>query len=251
MSRIIAIFNQAGGVAKSTITQNLGYHLAQLKHRVLLIDMDPQGSLTIFMGLVPRVLNKTVYDAIVEEQPLPIHQGIHGMDLAPTNTTLSTAEMLLVNAELRDFRLKEAIEPIRDDYDFILIDCPPSLGLLSYISLVAATHVLVPIETHFKAFEGTNELLKTVARIRTKVNRHLEIAGFVPTKYDSRNSQDTRTLGAITEQLSQMGKVFPPIPRSTTFVDATEDRMPLAVYEPKHPAVAVLKQLASSMESLK
>jgi chromosome partitioning protein len=88
--------------------------------------------------------------------------------------------MLLVNAELRDFRLKEAIEPIRDDYDFILIDCPPSLGLLSYISLVAATHVLVPIETHFKAFEGTNELLKTVARIRTKVNRHLEIAGFVP-----------------------------------------------------------------------
>ena len=251
MSRIIAIFNQAGGVAKSTITQNLGYHLAQLKHRVLLIDMDPQGSLTIFMGLVPRVLSKTVYDAIVEEQPLSIHQGIHGMDLAPTNTTLSTAEMLLVNAELRDFRLKEAIEPIRDDYDFILIDCPPSLGLLSYISLVAATHVLVPIETHFKAFEGTNELLKTVARIRTKVNRHLEIAGFVPTKYDSRNSQDTRTLGAITEQLSQMGKVFPPIPRSTTFVDATEDRMPLAVYEPKHPAVAVLKQLASSMESLK
>jgi chromosome partitioning protein len=251
MSRIIAIFNQAGGVAKSTITQNLGYHLAQLKHRVLLIDMDPQGSLTIFMGLVPRELNKTVYDAIVEEQPLPIHQGIHGMDLAPTNTTLSTAEMLLVNAELRDFRLKEAIEPIRDDYDFILIDCPPSLGLLSYISLVAATHVLVPIETHFKAFEGTNELLKTVARIRTKVNRHLEIAGFVPTKYDSRNSQDTRTLGAIQEQLSQMGKVFPPIPRSTTFVDATEDRMPLAVYEPKHPAVAVLKQLASSMESLK
>ncbi|MBW4567208.1 MAG: ParA family protein [Tolypothrix carrinoi HA7290-LM1] len=251
MSRIIAIFNQAGGVAKSTLTQNLGYHLAQLKHRVLLIDMDPQGSLTIFMGLVPRVLSKTVYDAIVEEQPLSIHQGIHGMDLAPTNTTLSTAEMLLVNAELRDFRLKEAIEPIQDDYDFILIDCPPSLGLLSYISLVAATHVLVPIETHFKAFEGTNELLKTVARIRTKVNRHLEIAGFVPTKYDSRNSQDTRTLGAITEQLSQMGKVFPPIPRSTTFVDATEDRMPLAVYEPKHPAVAVLKQLASSMESLK
>lgn len=251
MSRIIAIFNQAGGVAKSTITQNLGYHLAQLKHRVLLIDMDPQGSLTIFMGLVPRVLNKTVYDAIVEEQPLSIHQGIHGMDLAPTNTTLSTAEMQLVNADLRDFRLKEAIEPIRDDYDFILIDCPPSLGLLSYISLVAATHVLVPIETHFKAFEGTNELLKTVARIRTKVNRHLEIAGFVPTKYDSRNSQDTRTLGAIQEQLSLAGKVFPPIPRSTTFVDATEDRMPLAVYEPKHPAVAVLKQLASSMESLK
>jgi chromosome partitioning protein len=251
MIRIIAVFNQAGGVAKSTLTQNLGYHLAQRGHRVLLIDMDPQGSLTIFMGLVPRELEKNVYNAVVEEEPLPIHQGIHGMDLAPTNTTLSTAEMLLVNAELRDFRLKEAIEPLRDDYDFILIDCPPSLGLLSYISLVAATHVLVPLETHFKAFEGTNELLKTVARVRTKVNRKLEIAGFVPTKYDARNSQDTRTLGAIQEQLSLAGKVFPPIPRSTAFVDATEDRMPLAVYEPKHPAVAILEQLASSMESLK
>ena len=251
MSRIIAVFNQAGGVAKTTLTQNLGYHLARRGNNVLLIDMDPQGSLTIFMGLVPRELDKNVYDAIVEEQPLPIYQGIHGMDLAPTNTTLSTAEMQLVNADLRDFRLQYAIEPIQEEYDFILIDCPPSLGLLSYVSLVAATHVLVPIETHFKAFEGTNELLKTVARVRTRVNRSLKIAGFVPTKYDSRNSQDTRTLGAIQEQLSGAGKVFPPIPRSTTFVDATEDRMPLATYQPKHPAVAVLEKIASSMESLK
>ncbi|MEM7553039.1 MAG: ParA family protein [Cyanobacteria bacterium P01_A01_bin.84] len=250
MTKIIAIFNQAGGVAKTTLTQNLGYHLALHEHNVLLIDMDPQGSLTIFMGLVPRELEKTVYEAIVEEKPLPIHQGIHGMDLVPTNTTLSTAEMQLVNADLRDFRLQYAIEPIQSDYDFILIDCPPSLGLLSYISLVAATHVLVPIETHFKAFEGTNELLKTVARVRTRVNRSLEIGGFVPTKYDSRNSQDTRTLGAIQEQLSGAGKVFPPIARSTTFVDATEERMPLAVYQPRHPAVAILDKIASSIESL-
>lgn len=250
MTKIIAIFNQAGGVAKTTLTQNLGYHLARREHNVLLIDMDPQGSLTIFMGLVPRELEKSMYDAIVEEQPLPISEGIHGMDLAPTNTTLSTAEMQLVNADLRDFRLKYAIEPIQEEYDFILIDCPPSLGLLSYVSLVAATHVLVPIETHFKAFEGTNELLKTVARVRTRVNRSLEIGGFVPTKYDARNSQDTRTLGAIQEQLASVGKVLTPISRSTTFVDATEERMPLAVYQPKHPAVKVLEQIASSMESL-
>lgn len=250
MTKVIAVFNQAGGVAKSTLTYNLGYHLAQKGHRVLLIDMDPQASLTIFMGLVPRELDKTVYNAVVEEQPLPIISGIHGMDLAPTNTTLSVAEMQLVQADMRDLRLKEAIEPILESYDFILIDCPPSLGLLSYISLVAATHVLVPIETHFKAFEGTNELLKTVARVRTKVNRQLQIAGFVPTKYDARNSQDTRTLGAISEQLSLAGKVYPPIPRSTAFVDATEERMPLAVYDSKHSSVAVLSQLASSLESI-
>jgi len=251
MSRIITVFNQAGGVAKTTLTQNLGYQLAQLGHRVLLIDIDPQASLTIFMGLVPRDLKQTVHDAIVEELPLPIHSGIHGMDLAPANISLSTAEMQLVSASLRDFRLKEAIEPIEDDYDFILIDCPPSLGLLSYLSLVAATHVLVPLETHFKAFEGTGELLKTIARVRNKANRKLLIAGFVPTKYDARNSQDTRTLAAITEQLGSAGTIFPPIPRSTAFVDASESRMPLAVYDKGHPCVSILKKIALSLESLK
>lgn len=251
MSRIIAVFNQAGGVAKTTLTQNLGYHLAQLGHRVLLIDIDPQASLTIFMGLVPRDLEQTVNNAIVDELPLPIHEGIHSMDLAPANISLATAEMQLVNAAMRDFRLREAIEPIQENYDFILIDCPPSLGLLSYISLVAATHVLVPLETHFKAFEGTGELLKTVATVRNKPNRKLLLAGFVPTKYDARNSQDTRTLAAITEQLANAGTVFPPIPRSTAFVDASEERMPLAVYDPKHPSVQILKKIALSLSALK
>jgi chromosome partitioning protein len=245
------VFNQAGGVAKTTLTQNLGYQIAQLGHRVLLIDIDPQASLTIFMGLAPREIEQTVNNAIVDEQPLPIHEGIHGMDLAPANISLSTAEMQLVNASMRDFRLREAIEPIEDNYDFILIDCPPSLGLLSYISLVAATHVLVPLETHFKAFEGTGELLKTVATVRNKPNRKLLLAGFVPTKYDARNSQDTRTLAAITEQLANAGTIFPPIPRSTAFVDASEERMPLAVYDPKHPSIAILKKIAVSLEALK
>ena len=228
---------------------NLGYHLSQRGHRVLLVDMDPQASLTLFMGLVPSHLSKTVYDAVVEEYPLPIHEDLYGMDLAPTNTTLSIAEMQLVSAPLRDLRLSEALEPIQSEYDLILLDCPPSLGLLSYISLVAATEVLVPIETHFKAFEGTNELLKTVARVKKKVNRKLQIAGFVPTKYDSRNSADTRTLEAIEQQLSRVGQILPPLPRSTAFVDASEERMPLAVYAPKHPAVPVLEQLASILES--
>ncbi len=252
MSRIIAVFNQVGGVAKTTLTQNLGYQLAQLGHRVLLIDLDPHAGLTIFMGLVPRELEQTVNNAIVDEQPLPIHEGIHDLDLAPANISLSTAEVQLINASMRDFRLKEAIEPIEDNYDFILIDCPPSLGLLSYLSLVAATHVLVPLETHFKAFEGTGDLLKTVATVRRhKPNRKLQIAGFVPTKYDARNSQDTRTLAAINEQLAIAGTIYPPIPRSTAFVDASEERMPLAVYDPKHPSVQILKKIASSLESLK
>ena len=249
-SCLIALFNQAGGVAKTTLTHNLGYHLAQRQHRVLLIDMDPQASLTKFMGRVPAQLDKTVADAIIEEQPLPIQENIHGMDLAPSNRILSTAEMQLVSAEMRDLRLKEAIEPVLDAYDFILLDCPPSLGLLSYISLVAATHVLVPIETHVKAFEGTNELLQTVTRVKNRANRKLQIAGFVPTRYDRRNSADLRTLGAIQSQLSSWGTIFPPIPRATAFVDASEERQPLAVYAPKHPVVTLLDSLAEAMEEL-
>lgn len=250
MPKIFAIFNQAGGVAKTTLTQNLGYHLAQRKHRVLLIDMDPQASLTIFMGLIPRELPETIYDAIVDEKPLLIYTSLHGMHLAPSNAILSTAEMRLVNAELRDFRLKAAIEPFLADYDFILLDCPPSLGLLSYLALVSSTHVLVPIETQFKSFEGTNELLKTVARVKTKVNRSLQIAGFVPTKYASRNSQDMRVLRGIQEQLSQVGTIFPAIPRSTALADASEERVPLAVYDAKHPAIPIFDQIAQSLESL-
>lgn len=248
--RIIAVFNQAGGVAKSTLTMNVGYHLVQRGYRVLLIDMDPQASLTKFMGLVPAQLDKTVSNAIIDEEPLPIHKGIHGMDLAPTNRILSGAEMQLVSAAMRDLRLKEAISPIQDDYDFILIDCPPSLGLLSYISLVAATHVLVPVETHLKAFEGTDELLQTLTHVKNKANRKLQIVGVVPTRYAQQNSADKRALGAIQSQLSSWGKIFPPIPRATAFVDATEDRVPLAVFEPKHPAVAGLDSLAEYMESL-
>src|SRR3569832_728482 len=172
MSRVIALFNQCGGVGKSTLTMNLGYHLQERSQRVLLIDMDPQASLTIFMGLEQELLNSTVSDVLADEDDdedlseLPIHKGLHGLDLTPSSINLSATELALVNADMRDVRLKDALSPVRDLYDFILIDCPPSLGLLSYISLVAATHILVPIQTQFKAFEGTNLLLKTVARVR-------------------------------------------------------------------------------------
>ncbi len=250
VAQVITLFNQAGGVGKTTLTMNLGYHLAQRHHRVLLIDMDPQASLTTFMGLIPKELEETMYEAIVDESPLAIHQDIYGMDLAPTNINLSAAEMQLIGADMRDLRLREALEPVIEQYKFILIDCPPSLGLLSYISLVAATHVLVPIETHFKAFQGTDLLLTTLNRVRKKPNRKLAIAGFIPTRYDARNSQDTRTLNAIHQQLCDWGTIFPAISRSTAFVDASEQQMPLAMYSPKHPSLTILDKIAQSLEEL-
>jgi chromosome partitioning protein len=250
MAKVIALFNQSGGVGKSTLTMNIGYQLAQQDHKVLLVDMDPQGSLTFFMGLEPTELDQTLYDAIINDRPLPIHSNLNRLDLAPTNIKLSGAEIELVTADLRDFRFKEAIEPIQHLYDFILVDCPPSLGLLSYIVLVGSDYVLVPIQTQYKAFCGTELLLNTIARVRARPNRQLKIAGFVPTMFSTRNAQDVRALGAIQEQLSQFGKIFAPIPRATAYADAAEAHQPLALYDPKHASLPILKDIAAYLETL-
>lgn len=250
-TRIITLFNQSGGVAKTTLTHNLGYHLAANQHRVLLVDMDPQASLTNFMGLEPEELEKTVYNAIIEEEPLFVYpEPIQGMAIAPTNINLSAAELLLPAATAREYRLHEALAPIREHYDFILIDCPPSLGILSIISLTAATHILVPVQCQFKSFLGTDLLLNTVARVKKKLNKDLEIAGFIPTMLDNRTAQESRTLKAIEEQLSPMGTIYPPIPKSIAFADASERRLPLSVYDKKHPAVKILNKIAKKLEVL-
>jgi chromosome partitioning protein len=247
---IIALFNQSGGVGKTTLTMNIGYQLAQHKHRVLLLDLDPQASLTTFMGLDPPTIDQTLYEAIVGEDPLPIHTDLHQMDLVPTNINLSGAEIELVSALMREMRLKNALAPILNHYDFILLDCPPSLGILTVIGLVAATHLLVPIQCQFKSFQGTDLLLNTVARLRKAANPHLAFAGFIPTLYDSRTAQETRTYRAIQEQLSPLATVFPPIPKSIVFPDASEAKLPLAIYKPKHPAITALDQIVTSLESL-
>ncbi|BAQ61137.1 chromosome (plasmid) partitioning protein ParA [Geminocystis sp. NIES-3708] len=244
------LFNQAGGVGKTTITYNLGYHLSLLKYRVLLIDLDPQSSLTTFMGIEPETLDKTPFDAIINEEPLFILKNIHGVDLAPTNINLSAAEIQLVNLDFREVRLLEAIAPLLPNYDFILIDCPPSLGLLSYSALIASTHVLIPIETHFKAFQGTNLLLETIAKVKKRGNRDLKIAGFIPSRYSKANSQDKRTLQAIQEEFGQIATVYDAIPRLTAFADASEEAVPLAVYDLKCPAVKMMNKLAKEITNI-
>lgn len=250
MNKVIALFNQSGGVSKTTLTMNLGYHLAQRQQRVLLVDMDPQASLTVFMGLEPSELEKTVYEAIVVGEQLPIHKNIHNMNLAPANINLSGAELELVVADMRDVRLTEALKPIQKQYDFILIDCPPSLGILSYISLVASTHVLIPIQTQYKALKGTELLLNTISRVRSRANPQLQIAGIIPTMHDSRTVQGEMSLQSIQEQLSKIGKIYPTIPRSVVFADASQEHVPLALYNSKHPAVSLIKQIAKHLEAL-
>ncbi len=255
MSKIIALFNQAGGVAKSTLTMNLGYHLSKRENRVLLVDIDPQASLTSFMGQEPSEIDITIYEALVprddEPEVLPLHKNLHSMDLLPSNIELANAEQELIFAELRELRLSQVLEPIRDNYDFILIDCPPSLGILSHISLVAANYVLVPIQCQFKALKGTDSLLKTVARVRKRLNPKLKIAGFVPTMYQASTSLDNRTLESISEQLSEIATIFPPLPRATAVAEAAEMGKPLALCSNKHKVtLRLLDQLAAAMEKL-
>lgn len=245
--QIIALFNQSGGVGKSTLTMNLGYGLALKEHRVLLVDMEPQGSLTTFMGLEPAELEQTVYNALIEEVPLPLHHQIHQMDVVPANIELSGAELELVTADMRDVRLKDALAPLLSGYDFILIDCPPSLGILSYISLVAATQVLIPVQTEYKALKGTELLLNTIARVKRRANRALDIAGFVPTLHQSQTRQGHLTLEAIRGQLSPIAPVCPPVPRATDFANAAQAHLPLAAYKPNHPAIEVIDAIANHL----
>lgn len=250
MAKVIAVFNQAGGVMKTTLTQNLGYHLHLNNHKTLLIDMDPQGSLTTFMGLEPYELDKVVGLSILDDDiALPIHTDLHGMDLAPANITLSAVELQLQSVMARETRLKLAMKNILSNYDYILIDCPPSLGVLSILSLAAANYVLIPIQTHFKAFKGTELLLDTIKQIRKHVNPQLAIAGFVPTLFNNAN-QDKIILEALEQQLAPLAKLYPVIPRATAFADAAMNRQPLAVYSPKNPSLAVLNLIAEGISKL-
>lgn len=250
MTKIIALFNQSGGVGKTSLTMNLGYQLAQRDRKVLLVDMDPQSSLTSFLGLDIYQLDKTIYQSITQYESLPIHRNIHGMDLVPSNIQLSAAEMELVLAEFREVRLKDAIATVQEQYDFILIDCPPSLAILSYISLIAATHVLVPIQTHYKSLVGCNLLLETVARVRQRANRNLKVAGFIPTMHEGQTLQAKTSLSTIQTQLSSIATVYPPIPRTIAFPDSAQMHEPLGLHSPKHPVIDILNQITDSLETI-
>lgn len=252
MGKIIALFNQSGGVGKTTLTMNLGYQLAERGHRVLLVDMDPQASLTTFMGFDVSDQDKTIYNAIISEgdEPIPVLQA-HQMNLSPANIMLANAEQELILADQRETRLKEPLSAIANDYDFILIDCPPSLGILSQISLIAADYVLVPIQTQFKALMGTDSLLKTIKKIQRRLNKTLKIAGFCPTMYSPGNALDQRTLEAITEQLAAIAPIFTPIPRATALAEASEFGKPLALSPKKNLSVlAILNEIVIVLEQL-
>jgi chromosome partitioning protein len=197
MAQIIALAQQKGGVGKTTTTINLGASLVELGKKVLLIDLDPQGALSAGLGLNPLSLEKTIYN-VLRTASVKLNDVIiqtqSGFSVAPSNIDLSAAEVELVNETGREYVLKEKLSAIKDDYDYILIDCQPSLGLLTLNALSASTGVILPVQTQYFALRGMDLLFQTIEKVKARINPNLEITGILPTMFDARTTHAKEAL---------------------------------------------------------
>jgi chromosome partitioning protein len=233
MPRVIAVVNQKGGVGKTTTSVNLSAALAQAGRRVLLIDLDPQGNATMGSGVDKRTVARTVYHALLglgELAGIRVRAEKGGYDLVPANRDLAGAEVELVELPAREARLKSALERVTPDYDFILIDCPPSLSLLTVNALTAAQRVLIPMQCEYYALEGLSDLVGTIKRVRANLNPGLEIAGLLRTMYDPRNT--------LSQQVSQQleahfgDKVYRTVvPRNVRLAEAPSYGVPAVLWD--------------------
>ncbi|MDB9529075.1 ParA family protein [Oscillatoria sp. CS-180] len=248
--RTIALFNQAGGQAKTTLTLNLGYHLAEKGHRVLLIDLDGQASLTKQSGVHPRELKTTIYHTLMDSKPMPILKDIHGMDWVPANGDLYGLDLKLAGKHKPGLKLRTALQNASQEYDFVLIDCPPNLGMASANALIAASHVLIPIETAEKGLEGIEELLATINYAVKMGNRSIRSAGIIPTKYDVRESICKEYYKKIETYFGKAMKIHPIIPSRTDFKHAWAARVPLVKCNPSSDVIPLFKEVVESLETL-
>ncbi|GAA1897056.1 AAA family ATPase [Lapillicoccus jejuensis] len=249
-ARIIAMCNQKGGVGKTTTTINLGAALAELGRRVLLVDFDPQGALSVGFGVRANELDRTVYDLLVE-RGLDIHDLIQptrtpGLDVVPANIDLSAAEVQLVGEVAREQILARALRPVLDEYDVVLIDCQPSLGLLTVNALTAAHGVLIPLECEFFAMRGVALLVETIEKITDRLNPKLQTDGILATMYDGRTLHSREVVKSVVDHFGDL--VFHTvISRTIKFPDATLAAEPITTYAPTHSGSAAYRQLAREL----
>ena len=249
MAKVIAIVNQKGGVGKTTTSINLSASLAYKGKRVLLVDIDPQGNATSGSGIDKHSIKKSVYDVLINDMDIneTIREtSVEHLKICPSNIQLAGAEIELVPLISREMRLKSAFEDIRGDYDFILIDCPPSLGLLTLNALTSADTVLVPIQCEYYALEGLTQLMSTIKLITKHLNRQLGVEGVVLTMYDPRTNLSIQVVEEVRKHFNS--KVYRTIiPRNVRLSEAPSHGLPIIQYDEKSKGSVAYLELAEEV----
>jgi len=249
LPRVIAIANQKGGVGKTTTAVNLGAALADAGYRVLVVDLDPQGNATTGVGLNPRDVNGSIYDVIMNNTPIDDciePTAIKNLFVAPATIDLAGAEIELVPQISRELKLKRAIDTVRDHFDIILIDCPPSLGLLTVNGLAAADDVLVPIQCEYYALEGLGQLLRNVALVQANLNPNLDVRGIILTMYDARTKLADQVVDEVRAYFGP--KVYRTVvPRTVRLSEAPSYGQPITVFDPRSSGAQAYRELAKEV----
>ncbi|GCE76106.1 ParA family protein [Cellulomonas biazotea] len=249
-ARVIAMCNQKGGVGKTTTTINLAAALAEYGRRVLVVDFDPQGAASVGLGVSPHELDRTVYNLLMERDATIAEvlrsTATPGLDLLPANIDLSAAEVQLVGEVARESVLSRVLRPVLDDYDVVLVDCQPSLGLLTVNALTASHGVIIPLECEFFALRGVALLIETIEKVRDRLNPRLEVDGILATMYDSRTLHAREVVARVHEAFGDT-LLHTVIGRTVKFPDATVAAEPITTYAPTHAGAAAYRQLAREL----
>ncbi len=248
MTTTLCVANQKGGVAKTTTVASLGAALVELTQRVLLVDLDPQGCLTFSLGINPEDLDITVAEVLLGKNKAAdaIVVTDDGMHLLPANINLTQAEEILVNRTGREQRLRVALDTVAQDYDWIIIDCPPTLGVLTVGALSASNKVLIPLQAETLSHRGVGQLLDTIHDVRQFINSKLEIVGVLPTMYDGRTNHGKAVLAAI-EETYELAVISPPIPKTIKFAEAPAEGRSILGTSKNHKGAAAYREVAASL----